>query len=160
MNQSSSVPQRGQPECSRGEFLLKDVQDEGLKTFLLELDQKVEENKTATQAQVLECLALCDDNNDRIRQLERYTSKNNLIIKNPPFNPRDNENLLKNILNFFKNYLKIDYIDGRHDLVAYHILPRDNWKTDILEPVIVRFVHFHHKDALYKNSKKKVLQTS
>ena len=136
MNQSSSTPQGGQPESSRGEFLLKDVQDEGLKTFLLELDQKVEENKTATQAQVLECLALCDDNNDRIRPLERYTFKNNLIIKNPPFNPRDNENLLKNILNFFKNYLKIDYIDGRHDLVAYHILPRDNWKTDILEPVI------------------------
>ena len=35
----------------------------------------MEENKTATEAQVVECLALCDDNNEGMKKLERYTFK-------------------------------------------------------------------------------------
>ena len=41
------------------------------------------------------------DMNERLRAQERYTSKDCLIICNPPFDPRDSKNVLKNTLRFF-----------------------------------------------------------
>ena len=45
-------------------------------------------------------------NNDRLKATERYISKNCLVIKNPPFDPRDQQKLLDRLLDFFKNFLK------------------------------------------------------
>ena len=61
------------------------------------------------------------DMNERLRAQERYTSKDCLITCNPPFDPRDSKNVLKNTLRFFSDFLKINLTENR--IKACHILP-------------------------------------
>ena len=42
--------------------------------------------------------------NDRLIAQERYTSKDCVIICNPPFDSRDNRNVLRNTLKFLKTF--------------------------------------------------------
>ena len=75
--------------------------------------------------------------NNRLRAQERYTSKDCVIICNPPFDSRDNRNVLRNKLKFFENFLNIKLDEKR--IKARHKLPgtADNGCP---ESVICKFV--------------------
>ena len=90
---------------------------------------------------------------DRIREQERYTRKNSVIIDNPPFDARKaNNEWLPELLKFLNklNKLSIEITENR--LIAYHILPPpDKLPADIFPSIIVKFVHYGDKDEVYKN---------
>ena len=46
------------------------------------------------------------DMNEGVRAQERYTSKDCLIICNPPVDSRDSKNVLKNTFRFISDFLK------------------------------------------------------
>ena len=48
--------------------------------------------------------------NDRLRQQEKYTRKDNVLIRNSPFDGRD-EKLLGRNMKFFVEFLKIECFD-------------------------------------------------
>ena len=86
------------------------------------------------------------DMNERLRAQERYTSKDCLIICNPPFDPRDSKNVLKNNLRFFSDFLKINLTENR--IKACHILP-GTANGDQYDSVICKFVYFDEKDRVF-----------
>ena len=141
-------------DTSNKDQALASIQDEGLRMFLMELDQRVGENQLATRNQLQEIFSMLGEINDRLRATERYISKDCLVIKNPPFDPRDQQKLLDNLLDFFKKFLNINFM-SEDRLKAYHILPRASMPANLKEPVIVKFVYFYDKDAIYAASKKK-----
>ena len=81
--------------------------------------------------------------NDRLRAQERYTTKDCVIICNPPFDSRDNQNVLRNTLKFFENFLNIKLEENR--IKACHILP-GTAANGCPESVICKFVYFDEKD--------------
>ena len=91
-------------ETNNKDKALASIQDEGLRMFLMELDQRVGENQQATRNQLQEIFSMLGEINDRLRATERYISKDYLVIKNPPFDPRDQQKLLDNLLDFCKNF--------------------------------------------------------
>ena len=91
--------------------------------------------------------------NDRFGATERYISKNCLVMKSTPFDPRYQQKLFDNPLDF-KNFLKINFL-SEDRLKFYHFLPRTSMSTIPKDPVILRFVSFHDKDTIYAASKKK-----
>ena len=101
-------------ETSNKDQALASIQDEGLRMFLMELDQRV------TRNQLQEMFSMLGEINDRLRATERYISKECLVIKNPPFDPGDQQKLLDNLLDFFKNFLNINF-KSQDRLKTYHI---------------------------------------
>ena len=50
----------------------------------------------------------CKELDQRLREQEPYSSKDSIIINNPPYNPRGDEKLISNTMNFFKTFLNIE----------------------------------------------------
>ena len=91
------------------------------------------------------------DNKERVREQERYSSKDSLIINNPPFESRklETEFLFENIKNFCKNFLNYDIVES--NLKPYHVLPTKRVLSgNLMPPVILKFVQFQVKDKVYK----------
>ena len=110
-------------EISNKDQALASIQDEELRMFLMELDHRVGENQQATRNQLQAIFSILGEINDRLKATERHILKDCLVIKNPPFETRDQQNLLDNLLDFFKNFLNINFM-SEDRLKAYHILPR------------------------------------
>ena len=89
---------------------------------------------------------------ERLREQERYSSKDSLTIKNPPFDARDSTNLFVNIQKFFKEFLKVDLYQS--ELKAYHnVSSRSELPDNLMPPVIIKFTKFAQKDLVYKQRK-------
>ena len=80
---------------------------------------------------------LVADNNERIHQQEKYSSKDSLIIKNTPFDARKmgTEELFENNKNFCKNFLNYDIVES--NLKAYHVLPTKRVLLGNLMPPVI-----------------------
>ena len=92
------------------------------------------------------------DKNERLREQERYSSKDSVIIKNPPFDARDLTNLFVKIQKFFKEFLKVDVYES--ELKSYHILPsRSELPDNLMPPVIIKLIKFAQRDLVYKQRK-------
>ena len=102
---------------------------------------------------------MLEEINERLKATECHISKDCLIIKNPPFDPRHQQKLLHNQLDLFKNFLNINFI-SEDRLKAYHILPRASMPTNLNEPIIVKIVYFYDKDATYAASKTSHFRTT
>ena len=147
-------------EAQQDRELLANIQDEGLRHYLEKLSEKVDQNHSDTNKRLDELFKLYDDINERLRAQERYSSKDSLIINNPPFDPRDEKNLLKNILEFITGTLKVRDVD-RYSFKAYHLLPRPYLPDNLMLPIIIKFVYFNDKDRVFAARKllKKVKNT-
>ena len=88
--------------------------------------------------------------NDRLRAQERYTSKDCVIICNPPFDSRDIRNVLRNTLKFFENFVNIN-LENR--IKACHILP-GTAANGCPESVICKFVYFDEKYRVFGAKRK------
>lgn len=85
----------------------------------------------------------------RMLDLERHNSKDCVIIQNLPINNVNNDLSLE-VCKFFKERLSVHLNPGSFQ--ACHYLSRPN---DIRAPlaVIVKFIYFKEKDAVYMNRK-------
>ena len=134
--------------------LLQNVTDDATREALAKLHAELQESSKKSTNQVRALYDFCDDLDERLRNQERYTSKDCIIIQNPPFNAENNTDLAKNILEFFKTVLKNDKIEEK-SLKAFHILPnRKPLPNGILPAVIVKFVYFQDKDDIFRNRRK------
>ena len=89
--------------------------------------------------------------NDRRKAQERYTSKDCVIICNPPFDSRDNRNVLQNTLKFFENFLNIR-LDGNR-IKACPMLP-GTAANGCPESMICKFVYFEEKERVFGAKRK------
>ena len=145
----NSEPQLVDEELQR---LIDGVKDENTKLVLQQMAVRFR-NKEIQDEERFETLKnLYDDIENRLREQEKYSSKDSVIIRNPPFDARDSVKLFDNIKWFCKIYLKVDIVES--DLKAYHILPSKNdLPNHLTPPVILKFVQFPKKDLVYRNRK-------
>lgn len=81
----------------------------------------------------------------RVRQQERYSSKDCLIFTNPPI-ASPNDDIPSVMCSFLKQFLNWDTNPG--NFKACHYLGK--WRTDKHPPaVIIKFIYFSEKDAIY-----------
>ena len=86
----------------------------------------------------------------RVREQERYTSKDSIIIDNPPFDPNvDNDALLELIVFFIKKFLRYKLEPSK--IEACHILPGRAKEKGLMASVIVKFLYFRDKNHIYAN---------
>ena len=115
------------------------VKDEAIKKALMELSVRFRKKQIEDNESFEQIFNLYNDINDRLREQERYSSKDSLVIKNPPFKLRDSENLF---MNFFHEYLKLDL----KNVKAFHVLPTQrNLPGNLMPSVIVTFIYFQEK---------------
>ena len=92
----------------------------------------------------------------RLREQERYTRKNSVIIDNPPFDAaKPTAEWLPKLLEFLNKLNKLcDVTITESPLTAFHILPGpEKMPAGITSSVIVKFTHFRDKDEVYKNKR-------
>ena len=131
--------------------LIQHVSDSATRSAMEQLYSEMLEGNKKTGDQVRDIYDFCDYLDDRLRNQERYTSKDCVIIQNPPFNAEDNINLAENIIKFFKTVLKVEKVDER-GLKAFHILPNKKpLPNGILPAIIVKFVYFADKDTVFRS---------
>ena len=80
--------------------LIQHVSDSATRSAMEQLYSEMLEGNKKTNDQVRDIYDFCDYIDDRLRNQERYTSKDCVIIQNPPFNAEDNINLAENIIKF------------------------------------------------------------
>ena len=73
-----------------------------------------------------------------------------MIICNPPFDSKDQRNVLENTLMFFDKYLGIKFRENR--IKASHILPGTG--SHVFDSIISKFVYFDEKDRVFGAKKK------
>ena len=132
--------------------IIEAVQDEATKKALMDLAVRFRKKQIQDNERFDQIFNLYNDINDRLREQERYSSKDSLVIKNPPFNSRDSENLFMNLKTFFHEYLKLDLKE--ENLKAFHVLPtRRNLPDNLMPPVILKFIYFREKETAYRQRK-------
>ena len=92
----------------------------------------------------------------RLREQERYTRKNSVIIDNHPFDAaKPTAEWLPKLLDFLNKLNKLcDVTITESRLTAFHILPGpEKMPAGFTPSVIVKFTHFRDKDEVYKNRK-------
>ena len=88
-----------EPEPNRS-LLLESITDEKTRRAMKEMMQLMIENQAKTDKRFVELSDFCKELDQRLREQERYSSKDSIIINNPPYNPRDDEKLISNTINF------------------------------------------------------------
>ena len=48
-------------------------------------------------------MTYCEELNERLREQEKYSGKDSVVILNPPFDAKDEKNLAQNVIWFCKN---------------------------------------------------------
>ena len=134
--------------------MVEAITDPATKEAMQKMYEELKEGNQQTAKKVRDVFDFCDYLDERLRNQERYTSKDCVILQNPPFDARDEAKLCQIILNFFKDQLKVkDIVDK--SLKAYHILPnRREVSGGLMPTVIVKFVYFKDKDEVFKNRRK------
>ena len=113
-----------------------------------EMMQMMMANQVKTDKKFMEFGDFGKELDQRLREQERYSSKDSIIINNPPYNPRDNEKLISNTINFFKTCLDIELQCA--SFKACHLLPsRKQLPYSFLPAVRVKFVYIEEKNRLY-----------
>ena len=100
--------------------IINAVEDQNTREAIKELAVRFKERSEIDKKRFAKLNNLTGDINERFREQERYSSKDSVIIKNPPFDARNSTNLFVNIKKFSKEFLKIDVYES--ELKAFHIL--------------------------------------
>ena len=134
--------------------MVEAITDPATKEAMQKMYEELKEGNQQTAKEVRDVFDLCDYLDERLRNQEGCTSNNCVILQNLPYDARDKAKLCQNILDFFKDQLKVkDIVDK--SLKAYHILPnRREVSGGLMPTVIVKFVYFKDKDEVIKNRRK------
>ena len=133
--------------------LIAGITDEATKAAVLGVVQQLKEHQDQCTQRFAELWDFVSGLDNRLREQERYASKDSIIIDNPPCDARHEGTFLPQLLVFLnKMYKKTDITISESRLKAYHILPGPVPLQDNLMPsIIVKFVHFSDKAEIYKN---------
>ena len=113
-----------------------------METELLFLREKVDKQEYEVTG-----LKLKQSNIDtRLRAEERFTSKDSVLVWNPPFNASAVDDVMFAIIDFFRTSLKI--ISSRGGIKACHMYMRNYGNN--MPTIICKFVYFDDKPAVYK----------
>ena len=92
----------------------------------------------------------CSELEMHVREQEKYTSKDFLVVDNPPFDPNvDDDALLELIVFFIKKFLRYELEPSK--IKACHILPGRAEEKGLMASVIVKFLYFRDKNQIYAN---------
>ena len=145
-------PEPNRPSPDDVGALLESITVEKTRRAMKEMMQLMIENQAKTDKRFVELSDFCKELDQRLREQERYSSKDSIIINNPPDNPRDDEKLISNTINFFKTFLNIE-LDGA-SFKACHLLPgKKQLPYGLMPAVIVKFVYFAEKNQVYSQRK-------
>ena len=109
--------------------------------------------KKEMEKEVRDLKFVVHDMNERLRDTEQYLSTDCLIIKNPPFDARENAIFLREVLNYFELDLKINGI-SKEKMRAYHILPGYEKLPHNFTPKIKKTVYEAEKRIFGKQNAK------
>ena len=130
------------------EHFINKLPEQATKSALEEVCKEMESGKRKLESEVSDLREIVSDMNERLRDCERYLSKDCVIIKNPPFDARQGD-FFDELRNFFERYLEIKGIE-KDQLKAYHIMPgTEKLPHNFMPSVIVKFVHFDNKHKVY-----------
>ena len=90
---------------------------------------------------------------ERLRAQERYSRKDSVFVKNPPFDARNVPDVTFETIRFFKSYLETNIHYDR--IKACHIIPNSGGKG-LTPTVICKFIYFADKDKIF--SKRRLLR--
>ena len=139
-------PEPNRPSPDDVEVLLESITDEKTRRAMKEMMQLMIENLAKTDKRFVELSDFCKELDQRLREQERYSSKDSIIINNPPYNPRDDEKLISNPINFFRTFLNIELETA--SFKACHLLPgKQQLLYGLMPAVIVKFVYFAEKKS-------------
>lgn len=144
-------PEYNLPSPTDVEALLESIPDDKTRRAMKEMMQMMMTNQEKTDKRIMELSDFCKELDERLREQERYSSKDSIIINNPPYDPKDCE-LISNTVNFFKTFLNIE-LKGA-SFKACHLLPgKKQLPYGLMPSVIVKFVYFEEKNQVYSQRK-------
>ena len=73
------------------EHFINNLPEQATKSALEEVCKEMESGKRKLESEVSDLREIVSDMNERLRDCERYLSKDCVIIKNPPFDARQGE---------------------------------------------------------------------
>ena len=81
---------------------------------------------------------------------KRYTSKDSIIVHNPPFDLNvDDDALLEWIVLFISKFLRCELEPSK--IKECHILPGRAENKDLMASLIVKFLYFRDKNQIFAN---------
>ena len=84
--------------------------------------------------------------NKRLRAQERYTRKDSILVVNPPFDARVVNDVTRETLKFFEQFLKITI--AYDSIKACHIIP-GSARGSSMPTVICKFIYFDQKNEVW-----------
>ena len=135
------------------ENVINQIPEESTRAAIRTVVEMVRAQKEETNKQLAEVWDFISAIDVRLRHQERYLSKDSIIIDNPPFDARNLDSFLKELLVFLNRLYKKDDVQITESrLKAFHILPGPGPLLNNLMPsIIVKSVHFNDKIEIYKN---------
>ena len=119
--------------------------EDEVNTIVSELEKV--KNVSQKQSEEIDNLKKLTKNlNDRLRDQERYTKKDSIIIVNPPFDARKFNDMTADALKFFQTFLKIHIPSEK--IKACHVLPNTGNAMQ-LPSVICKLLYFDDKNNVY-----------
>ena len=117
-----------------------------------EVVQILMENKVTTDKRSTEHSDFCKETDQKLREQERYTSEDLIITNNPPYNPRDYEQLIGKTIIIIKVYFNIELKGANYN--ACHLLPGNKQLSYSLIPAVtVKCVYFEETNQAYSQRK-------
>ena len=133
------------------------MDDASTRHAIQQVYDEVVTGKKETEKEVRDLRNVVHVMNERLRDTERFLSKNCFITKNPVIDAREYANFLQKLLKFFKLDLKINSI-SKEKLNAYHILRGyEKLLRNFMPSNFCKF--FEAKNTVYKAQKKIILKT-
>ena len=133
------------------------VDDVSTRHAIQQVYDEVVTDKKETEKEVTDLRNVVHVINERLRDTERFLSKNCFITKNPAIDARENANFLRKLLKFFKLDLKINSI-SKEKLKAYHILRGyEKLSRKVMPSNFCKICE--DKNTVYKAQKKIILKT-
>ena len=120
--------------------LVETIQDESTKQVVSTIISELKKTQSEVSVLFKNIKDFCSELEMRVREQERYTSKDSIIIDNPPFVPNvDDDALLELIVFFFiKKFLRYELEPSK--IKACHILPGRAEEKGLMASVIAKFL--------------------
>ena len=128
--------------------LVETIKDESTKHVVSTIISELKKTQNEVSMQFKKIEDFCSELEMRVREQERYTSKDSIIVDNPPFDPNvDDDALLELIVFFIKTFLRYELEPSK--IKGCHILPGCVEEKGLMASVIVKFLYFPDKNQIY-----------
>ena len=139
------------PSSDDVEAWFQSIPDDKTRRAMKEMMQIMMANQEKIDKRIMELSDFCKELDQRLREKERYSLKDFIIISNPPYDPKDGA-LISSTIKFFKTYLTIELKAAC--LKTCHILIGKKQQPYVLIPAVInKFVYFEEKKSGVQSTK-------